>query len=76
MPNGKRLLFLKRVSDSAPVAVWSVPAGGGEAEFMGVSMGSISELSVSPDGRRIGLDTVAPSGKPEIWVLEGLAGLL
>jgi len=50
-------------------AIWRVPAAGGEAENIGISMNRIRALRMHPDGRRITFDSVidAPS---ELWVLE------
>ncbi|HTI72600.1 MAG TPA: hypothetical protein VMF06_21675 [Candidatus Limnocylindria bacterium] len=51
-------------------------ADGGEPENTGLAMKGTQELSVHPDGRRIGFTARSGGGEPETWVLERFAGLL
>jgi Tol biopolymer transport system component len=64
-PDQRHVFFVK---PNIP-AIWRVPAAGGEAENIGISMNRIRALRMHPDGRRITFDSVidAPS---ELWVLE------
>ena len=86
-PDGRYIYFSKKKPDpegGKPVAVivpakgeggewelWKVPAKGGEAENLGLTMRRFQHLSVHPDGERITF--AALSGHtmlPEIWVME------
>src|SRR5262249_25544132 len=76
-PDGRRLLFFKEsTSEQFVSTLWRVSADGGEPENTGLAMKGMQELSVHPDGRRIGFTARSGSSEPETWVLERFAGLL
>jgi len=70
-PNGREILFAK-ISDyrkkDKKCELWMIPAEGGEARNLGLTIDSIFNLSIHPDGKRIAFT----SGKTgaEIWVME------
>ncbi len=78
-PDGRRLLFLKEsanYSEQSVSTLWRVSADGGEPENTGLAMKGMHELSVHPDGRRIGFTARSGSDGPETWAIEGFASLL
>jgi Tol biopolymer transport system component len=73
-PDGRYIYFSKKKPDSegGEWELWKVPAKGGKAENLGLTMRRFQHLSVHPDGERI---TFAASYSgytmlPEIWVME------
>ena len=77
MRDGRHLAFIKRPTGSigggVPSTLWRVPAEGGPAEEMGLSMRQMHYLSMHPGGQRIAFSVGLPV-RQEIWVLEGFAG--
>lgn len=63
-PDGRFLLF---VQDDW--AMWKVPAVGGEAEKVGLSMRGMKSLAIRPDGKHIVFSAFEPA-KREVWALE------
>lgn len=69
-PDGKHLLFAKR-SGRGPHSLWRVPAEGGEAQKLNLTMeGNNVGLRIHPDGRRVAFTSGVRAS--EIWVLENL----
>lgn len=69
-PDQRFLLFVQ-----GDGALWKVPALGGEAEKVGISMPWIKSPAVHPDGKRIvfsGVDEPNPRAYRAVWVLENL----
>ena len=67
-PDQRFLLF---VNDDG--ALWKVPALGGEAEKVGISMGLmglIKSPAVRPDGKQIVFSATTGGGTREVWALE------
>jgi Tol biopolymer transport system component len=72
-PDGRYIYFSKQKPDSegGEWVLWRVPAKGGEAENLGLTMPLLGHLSVHPDGERITF--ASRSGHTmlsEIWVME------
>jgi Tol biopolymer transport system component len=72
-PDGRYIYFSKRKPDpeGGEWVLWRVPAKGGEAENLGLTMRRLGHLRVHPDGERITF--ASGSGHtmfPEIWVME------
>jgi len=70
-PTGREILFAKRLSSKnqdQKCELWMIPAEGGEARKLGLTIDRILELSIHPDGQHIAFS----SGKTgaEIWVME------
>ncbi|MBI3474080.1 MAG: PD40 domain-containing protein [Candidatus Solibacter usitatus] len=61
-PDGRYLLFSRRGE------LWRIPAEGGPAMRLPLSMESLRQVRVHPDGRRVAF--TAGSGKGEVWILE------
>ena len=51
--------------------LWRVPAQGGEAQEVGLTMEFLRGLRVHPDGQRIAF-AAGWSGAPEVWVMENV----
>lgn len=70
-PDGRYLLFVRGGKTNASVSrVWRVPAAGGTAEPVGLSIdGAIKVPQMHPDGRRLFFASTEVSRK-EVWVLE------
>jgi Tol biopolymer transport system component len=72
-PDGRYIYFSKRKPDSeeGKWELWRVPAKGGEAENLGLTMPTLAHLSVHPGGERITFASL--SGQtlpPAIWVMK------
>jgi len=72
-PDGRYIYFPKRKPDpeGGEKELWRVPAKGGKAENLSLTMSHFIQLSVHPDGERITF--ASRSGhtmRPEIWVME------
>lgn len=67
---GKSIFFIKRISDAKTEKgeLWQVPSAGGEPTKIGLSMESMRNLRLHPDGKRF----VYSSGKvaQEVWAME------
>ncbi len=64
-PDQRFLLFVQEDG-----ALWKVPALGGEAEKVGISMGGIKSPAVRPDGKQIVFGAATGGGTREVWALE------
>ena len=84
-PDGSRLYFVSdRVKDSyfqpQDSDVYSVPAAGGEITKVASIEGTIGNLSVSPDGKRIAFvgtlhgNPVRSYSQSDLWVVDAAAG--
>jgi Tol biopolymer transport system component len=72
-PDGRYIYFSKRKPDpeGREWELWRVPAKGGKAENLGLTMRRFMHLSVHPDGERITFASVSfHTMLPEIWVME------
>jgi Tol biopolymer transport system component len=67
-PDGKSVLFSRRLGESGRSGIFRVALEGGEPIRFDVEMDSISSLGVHPDGKRIVFQSGTSS--VEIWVLE------
>jgi Tol biopolymer transport system component len=70
-PTGREILFAKGLDyrkKDKKCELWMIPAEGGEARNLGLTIDRIFNLSIHPDGQRIAFS----SGKPgaEVWVME------
>jgi Tol biopolymer transport system component len=69
-PDGSQILFT-RARTKGKLGLWRVPAQGGEAQEVGLTMESLREVRVHPDGRRIAFAAGSPAA-PEVWVMENV----
>jgi Tol biopolymer transport system component len=72
-PDGRYIYFSKQKPDSegGEWELWRVPAKGGEAKNLGLTMHRFLHLSVHPDGQRITFASLSgQTMPPEIWVME------
>ena len=72
-PDGRYIYFSKRKPDfeGGEWELWRIPAKGGEAENLGLTMRGFIHLSVHPDGERITFASLSGHTMfPEIWVME------
>jgi tricorn protease len=53
-------------------ALWKVPAGGGEAEKMAISMTGVKSPTVSPDGKHLVFSAVAQLNPSKVLALENI----
>jgi len=70
-PTGQEILFAKMLDyrrQDKKCELWMIPAKGGEARNLGLTMDRIHDLSIHPDGQRIAFSSGEPSA--EIWVME------
>jgi Tol biopolymer transport system component len=70
-PNGREILFVKRPDynkQDQKCELWMIPAEGGEARKLGLTIDRIAELSIHPDGQRIAFSTAKRGA--EVWVME------
>ncbi len=67
---GKRLMFGKANAEGGMAQLWQVSADGGEPRRVGAKMWDLSDLRISPDGRRITFSARESDNGHEIWVLE------
>jgi len=70
-PDGRYLLLAKRRPPSGEdrtTELWRVPAEGGAAENLGITMGGAPHLRCHADGRRIAF--AAGTNRAEVWALE------
>ena len=61
-PDGRGILFVEKGE------LWRVPVDGGAPQALGLKMGQLRQLHLSPDGRQIAF--TAGEGQSEVWVLE------
>lgn len=68
--DGRWILFTRPASlePGSEVALWRVPAAGGEPEPLDLSLPNLGHPRVSPDGRTVAF--VAGTTASEVWVLE------
>jgi len=66
-PDGQHVLFVKRLQDNTG-ELWRVDVESGELENLGLQMENLRDLTLHPDGLRLGF--VAGQDKGEVWVLE------
>jgi len=72
-PDGRYIYFSKKKPDSegGKWELWRVPAKGGKAENLGLTMRRFIPLSVHPDGERITFASLSGQTMlPEIWVMK------
>ncbi len=69
-PDGSQILFTK-TGANGELGLWRVPAQGGEAQEIGLTMEWLREVRVHPDGQRIAFAAGSP-GAPEVWVMENI----
>ena len=69
-PDGSHLVFAKSRLPDPEVELWRIPAEGGEAQRLGLTMDHLRGLRFHPDGRQIVF--AAGDTKPEVWVMENL----
>jgi Tol biopolymer transport system component len=71
-PSGKEILIAKSVSDDTKEKeykeLWMIPTEGGKPRNLGLTMDSINNINIHPDGKRIAF--VSYKGGEEIWVME------
>lgn len=67
-PDGRQLLFVRRSLEERKFELWRIRAEGGEPQGIGLTVGSMSQISVHPDGRRIAYN--AGDWKTEVWMME------
>jgi len=67
-PDGRQLLFVRRSLEERKFELWRIRAEGGEPQRIGLTVGSMSQISVHPDGRRIAYN--AGDWKTEVWMME------
>jgi TolB protein len=72
--DGRYLYFVKKVDqdkDGGPYELWRVPAGGGNAQKIGVTANRIGSLNIHPDGKRIIFQS-SPAGEQAgaVWAME------
>jgi TolB protein len=67
-PDGKFLLFVYEEGNGS--AIWRVPASGGEAERIGITMNArIKSPFMHPDGKSL-FFTAVEADNNEVWALE------
>jgi Tol biopolymer transport system component len=67
--DGAAVLFTRWTpSPGASYALWRVSVHGGDPQPLGLSMPSVRDLSVHPDGTKITFTSGYP--KHELWVME------
>lgn len=70
-PTGREILFAKGLDyrkQDKKCELWMIPAEGGEARNLGLTIDRIFNLSIHPDGKRIAFTSGTPSA--EVWVME------
>jgi len=70
-PTGREILFAKRLDyrkQDKKCELWMIPAEGGEARNLGLTIDRILNLSIHPDGKRIAFTSGEPGA--EVWVME------
>jgi Tol biopolymer transport system component len=68
-PDGSQILFTK--GQNLSFGLWRVPAGGGDAQEVGLTRDFLREVRLHPDGRQIAFAAGEPSS-PEVWVMENV----
>ncbi len=68
--DASQILFT-REGTKGEFGLWRVPAQGGEAREVGLTMEWLREVRVDPDGQRIVFAAGSP-GAPEVWVMENI----
>jgi len=69
-PAGKRIVFLKGLSDKE-TEIWSVPSAGGNPTKIELQVPHPASFSLSPDGRQIAFQA-GGKGTPQVWVMENV----
>ena len=69
-PDGSQILFT-RARTKGKFGLWRVPAQGGEAQEVGLTMESLREVRVHPDGKSIAFGAGSLAA-PEVWVMENI----
>ncbi len=69
-PDASQILFTKE-GTKGEFGLWRVPAQGGEAREVGLTMEWLREVRVDPDGKRIAFAAGSPAA-PEVWVMENI----
>jgi Tol biopolymer transport system component len=69
-PDGAAVLFTRWIADKpgSNYALWRVSVHGGDPQPLGLSMPSVRDVSVHPDGAKITFTSGYP--KHELWVME------
>ena len=70
-PTGQEILFAKMLDyrkQDKKCELWMIPAEGGEARNLGLTIDRIHNLSIHPDGKHIAFSSGEPGA--EIWVME------
>jgi len=67
-PDGQRIYFVRRNFRAKKFEIWQIPADGGEPQPLGQSASVVTQLSVSPDGKRMAYSI--NELKSEMWVME------
>jgi len=69
-PDGRYLLFGRKIDDEAKLDLWRIPAQGGEPQKTGVTFdGWNVDVRMHPDGRRIAFAS-KQMDKNEVWTME------
>ena len=63
-----------RVGDSHESKIWRIPAGGGPAEFTGISSHNIGEIDLAPDGTEL-IYGAGEQVRSELWALDNLENI-
>jgi len=61
---------VEQSTGAAAPGVWRIPMGGGGPEPVGLTVAGINGVDVSPDGRRLLIDTL--DTRREVWMLQNL----
>jgi Tol biopolymer transport system component len=69
--DGLQVLFAKGATSPQvqKYELWRIPAEGGTPQKVGLAMGSLRDMRVHPDGRRIAFTADEPT-RSEVWVME------
>lgn len=59
-------------TNSRDVSLWQVPAAGGKAQALGITMPALSGLRIHPDGRRILFVARSPGAAGELWAIDNV----
>jgi Tol biopolymer transport system component len=68
-PDQRYILFTPSPSNDGQVSLWRVPASGGAAEQVGLTMRGLTSVQVQPDAHRLFFGA-NDAGPREIWALE------
>ncbi len=67
-PDGRHVLFTMKKTSSPEITLWSVPAPGGAPNKIDLTMLSLRDLRIHPDGKRIAF--TAGQNQQEVWMME------